>query len=211
MNSHLTKPSFKSFSAISLAVITWFTIFLQLYLTTESISNFFSYFTILCNLLIAVSLTIASISPKSKAGIFFSSLSVQTAIALYIFIVSLVYNLVLRGIWVFSGWQLFVDNMLHVVNPILYILFWLFFRTKGTLKWQDGLYWIVFPLSYLIYSLIRGSLINWYPYPFLNAAKLGYTKVLANISIMLIVFLVAGLILIFITQSIKNKKLVETA
>lgn len=184
--------------------LAWFAILFQLYLT-ESTANFFSYFTILCNLLIAVSLTASLFFPKSTVGVFFSKLSVQTPIALYIFIVSVVYNLVLRGILILSGWNLVLDNMLHVIIPILYIIFWIFFRTKGSLKWQDGIYWIVFPFLYLVYSLIRGSIVNWYPYPFLNAAKFGYAKVFENIAIMLIVFLVSGLVLISITRFIENK------
>ncbi len=208
MQPTINKLNAKKISACTLACLAWFSIILQLYLTTGTISNFFSYFTVLCNLQVALSLTISILIPKSKAGIFFSSLSVQSAIALYIFIVSIVYNLVLRGILVLTGWQLFVDNMLHVVVPVLYILFWLFFRTKGVLKWRDIIYWICFPLIYLVYSLLRGSITKWYPYPFLNAIEYGYTKVFFNIFIILLVFLVAGLVLIFITRLIKNKNTV---
>ncbi len=28
--------------------------------------------------------------------------------------------------------------------------------------------WLAFPFGYLIYSLLRGAAINWYPYPFLD-------------------------------------------
>ena len=31
----------------------------------------------------------------------------------------------------------------------------------------------MFPLLYLVYVLIRGSIIGWYPYPFLNPAQAG--------------------------------------
>jgi len=96
--------------------------------------------------------------------------------------------------------------MVHVVNPILYILYCLFFRTEGNLKWRDGIKWIIFPFIYLIYSLVRGEMIDWYPYPFLNASKFGYSKVFLNIAIMLVIFLVAGMILIFITRLIKGKQ-----
>lgn len=124
---------------------------LQLYLTDQSLTNFFSYFTVLCNLLIAVSLTFSSLAPTSVLGQFFSRFSVQSAIGLYIFIVCLVYNLVLRGILTFTGWQLFVDIMLHVVVPILYLLYWAFFRKRGALIWRDAVLWILFPLLYLIF------------------------------------------------------------
>lgn len=147
--------------------------------------------------------------PCIRWGRFFSRLSVQSAIGLYIFIVCLVYNLVLRGILTLTGWQLFVDTMLHVVVPVLYLLYWAFFRTKGTLKWQNGVIWILFPFFYLVYSLIRGPIVSWYPYPFLNAGKLGYNKVMLNIGVMLAIFLVAGLVLIFLTRLTKNKSAAE--
>lgn len=169
--------------------------------------NYFSYFTTLCNFLIAVSLTFSILIPKSRLGTFFSNLSVQSAIALYIFIVSLVYNTVLRGIVLLTGWQYTLDNMVHVIIPILYIIYWLLFRYREILKWSAVFYWIIFPAIYLIYSMVRGAIIGWYPYPFLNAAKLGYPKVFQNICTMLIVFLFGGLILILITRLIKKNQI----
>ncbi len=195
--------NFKTIFASTLALFTWFCIILQFYISSDKFINIISYFTILCNSLIAVSLSFSTFFPKTKLGAFFSSLSVKTAIALYIFIVFVVYNTVLRGIWKPTGWQLFLDNMLHVLIPILYILSWLFFVTKGKLNWNNGLYWLLFPLIYLIYSLIRGAIVNWYPYPFLNAVKLGYNQVIINIIIMLFVFLISGSALI----AINNKSL----
>lgn len=201
------KPfSIKNVFGISVAIIAWFSLGFQFYVTDITITYYLSYFTTLCNLLIALCLTFSILFPNTRPGVFFSSLSVQSAIALYIFIVSLVYNLVLRGIWVLTGWQYILDNMVHVVIPILYIFYWLFFRTKGVLQWKAGFLWVIFPFMYLVYSLVRGSMIKWYPYPFLDAAKFGYAKVFLNIGVMLIVFLVAGFILISITRSLKKVK-----
>lgn len=204
MRSLINQSVAKNIYTVILACIAWFAIVLQLCLTTGSVTNFFSYFTILSNLLVAISLSFSFLWPASKTGIFFSGLSVQSAIALYIFIVGIVYNFVLRGIESFTGWQLIVDNLLHVVVPVLYVLYWVLFRSGGILKWRDGIYWIYFPLIYLIYSLIRGAFIHWYPYPFLNAAKFGYGKVFLNIAMIIGVFLVAGLLLIVINRSFKK-------
>ena len=187
------------------AFLTWFSIVFQYYLTTGSIANLFSYFTILCNLLVALSLSFSIFFPKTKTGIYFSSISVQTAIALYIFIVALVYNSVLRGLLLLEGWQILVDNMLHVVIPILYLLYWFFFVPKAYLNWKNGMYWTLFPFLYLIYSLIRGAIVQWYPYPFLNAAKYGYEQVIFNVGIMLLVFFSAGAILIVVNNKVIRK------
>lgn len=197
--------SFKTIFASILALLAWFCVILQFYISTDKFVNVISYFTIMCNSLIAVSLTFSPFFPKTKLGIFFSNFSVKTAIALYIFIVFVVYNSVLRGIWKPTGWQLFLDNMLHVAIPILYILYWTCFVTKGKLTWKNGFYWLLFPLIYLIYSLIRGSIANWYPYPFLNAENLGYNQVFINSIIMLFVFLISGSLLIAINNKFEKK------
>lgn len=196
---------------ILLAALAWFAILLQLYLTTGSIINFFSYFTILSNLLVACSLTVCLLFPQSTAGVFFSKLSVQTAITLYIFIVGLVYNLVLRGLVPLQGWGWMVDNLLHVAVPVFYVLYWLLYRTRGRLKWSDGLYWTLFPLAYLMYSLLRGAATSWYPYPFLNAHTFGYPKVMVNVVVMIAAFFIVGLALIALNNFLSKGKQVAAA
>lgn len=195
----------KRLSGIILAFIAWFGIILQMYITAENYFNVFSYFTILSNILVAVGLTCATLIPHTKLGKYFSSISVESAIALYIFIVGLVYNLVLRGIWEPKGWQLVADNLLHVIIPALYMLYWLAFMPKGALNWKDGIVWAYFPLAYLIYSLIRGHLMGWYPYPFLNVTKLGYQKVFINSGLMVVAFVVVGFLLIAFNKFLGKK------
>jgi hypothetical protein len=197
----------KRICAITLSVITWFSVTLQLYLTDGSFFNFISYFTILSNILVAISLMASVLFPSTTLGKYFISIKVQSAIALYIFIVGMVYNLVLRGIWSPTGWQLVVDNLLHVAVPILYVLYWLIFVAKGTLNWLDGLAWAYFPLAYLIYSLVRGHFVKWYPYPFLDVSKLGYQKVFINSGFMVLAFVIVGFVLIGINKILGKKQL----
>lgn len=191
---------------IALALISWFAVLLQLVILKESIFNFISYFTILCNLLVATSLTAKIIAPNTKLGSYFSLVTALTGIALNIFIVGLVYNTVLRGIWEPKGWQLVADNLLHVIVPVLYVLYWIVFVPKGTLRWKDGLSWIYFPMLYLVYSLIRGYFVGWYPYPFLNVIQFGYTQVFINAGFVVIAFLFFGAVLIGLDRIMKASK-----
>ena len=135
---HANTNSKKVFECIT-AVTAFFAIGLQAYLTTGSIGNLFSYFTILTNLLVAITVTANLIFPKTNVGNFFNRPTVITSIALYIFIVALVYNTVLRGLVTFNGWNLFVDILLHVIIPILYIIYWFMYVSKGTLQFKHGL------------------------------------------------------------------------
>lgn len=205
MSNNLKNSKKKRMFGAGLAIFGWFCVILQFCIATETFANVISYFTILCNLLITVSLTFSILFPLTKLGIFFSKLTVQTAITLYIFIVFIIYNTVLRGLLILSGWDLFLDNMLHVVIPILYILYWVIFIEKKKLQWKTGLYWMIFPAIYLVYSLIRGSVISWYPYPFLNAEKFGYDKIFINILLMMLVFFVSGFALIFINNKLEKR------
>ncbi len=198
----------KKISTIILALIAWFGLGLQLYLTfqttantgfssVKTITNFLSYFTILSNILAALTLTTSLTGP----GSFFSRTTVQSAIAAYIFIVFVVYNLVLRGIWQPQGWQLLADNLLHVAVPVLYISWWRIFAPKQVLLWKDLFPWLIFPAGYLIYSLVRGPMANWYPYPFLDVAKHGYGQVALNSFFVFVAFVLVSLGAIAVNRS----------
>ena len=191
------------------ATSAWAAVILQFVYNKGTIFNFFSYFTILTNLLVAASLTCVLLIPNTKFGRLFSLLTAQTGVALYIAIVAIVANTLLVGLVDLSGIEWVLDKMLHVVNPILYLVFWWFFRTKGTLHLHDGIYWLVYPVLYLVYTMIRGAVLHWYPYPFLNADKLGYGRVSLNIGVMLLVFLAAGLLLVYFTRAIRRQPVME--
>jgi hypothetical protein len=92
-----------------------------------------SYFTILTNLLVAVVAT-ASLASRRSDG-FFTRPNTESATAVYIAIVGIIYSLLLRALWEPTGLQLAVDVALHDVIPILYLVYWVAFVPKGTLSW----------------------------------------------------------------------------
>ena len=55
-----------------------------------------------------------------------------------------------------------------------------------------GLAWLLYPLAYLVYTLIRGAEVDWYPFPFLDVSQHGYGGVLLNCAGMLIGFVAAA-------------------
>ena len=196
----------KKYYEVAVMLISWFALLLQFVILKDTIPNFFSYFTILSNLLVAISLTVVIFASKTKIGDIFSLPTTSSAIALYILIVGLVYNLVLRGIWDPKGWQLVADNLLHVAVPVLYFIYWLIFILKGTLNWKDGIAWTYFPLAYLTYSLIRGHFVSWYPYPFLDVNELGYLQVFINVVFIVIAFVIFSSLMIGFNKLMKRKK-----
>ena len=202
--------------AATLALLEWFALALQFYLTLnlslangmsllQGTANYFSYFTILSNLIVALVLTGSRWSPNSRWGSCFARPTTQSAAAVYITIVGLVYSLVLRGIWDPQGLQKLVDVLLHDLLPVLYLVFWFAFVQKNKLRWVDALWWLVFPTLYCGYLLVRGSRTGWYPYPFLHAANLGYAGVARNGFMLLFAFLALGLVLIAIAKGLSRR------
>lgn len=162
---------------------------------TRSI-NFFSYFTILTNTLTALALTLPWLAPQSVLGQFFSRPAVRTAIATYMIIVMAVVYFVLRHLTNLQGWDLVADILLHYVMPVLFVIDWLFFVPKGTLKLKDTPAWLAYPIVYLVWTFIHGAASGFYPYPFLNNNELGMARVLLNEVGLLVMFLALGFILV---------------
>ncbi|SHN10587.1 Pr6Pr family membrane protein [Mucilaginibacter sp. OK098] len=192
-------------------IVTWFALVLQFsisipaYLAAgrslcSTLVQLYSYYTILSNLLMVVCLTIILIAPTSALGHFFLKRTVLTSIALYITIVALIYNIVLRNLWHMEGLFKLANELLHVVNPILFIIYWFAFVPKAGLKYRDVLPWLWFPLIYFIYVLIRGAISGDYPYPFLNAEKSGYAQVMLNALILLPVIWGLGALYVLIAR-----------
>ena len=158
--------------------------------------NFFSYFTILTNLLAALALTLPVIAPQSAFGQFFSKPTVRTAITAYIIIVMTIVYFVLRLLTNLTGWDLVADVILHYVIPILFVIDWLFLVPRETLKAKDTFGWLAYPIVYLVWTFIHGAYSGFYPYPFLNNGELGIAPVLLNEAGLLIVFLILGFVLV---------------
>ncbi len=197
-----------------LTLTVWFALILQFYLhmisgaaaSLELLIRFFSYFTIDSNLLIALCSTFVLCFPKTKIGEFFATPSAKTAITMYITVVMLIYNAVLRFIWVLEGWSIIANELLHVIVPLMFLFYWVYFVPKHQLKWSNIWLWLLYPLLYTIFALVRGSFADFYPYPFLNIAKFGLEKVLINCVMITLLFALLAIIFVAIGKR-RSKRL----
>ena len=189
------------------ALLGWLGLLLQLYLMIVqsppgaaavgvTIVDYLSFFTILSNLLVTLTLTFAGWMPNCKLGAFFSRSQVQAAVAVYIIIVGVIYTLLLRHLWNPQGAQKVADMLLHDFVPAVYASYWLIFAPKSGLRWKDAVTWLAYPGAYLIYLLLRGALSGKYPYPFIDVSQLGYLHTFLNAAGFLVIFLGLGLIVV---------------
>lgn len=176
------------------AVIAWFAVVAQIvttYVGAETNSllaalGLFNYFTILSNTIVAISFSLMSYGLKKGL---FASHAAQTAIAVYIIVVGIVYSLLLRNTWNPQGFQKVVDELLHTVVPVIYVVYWFVFTPKRIVKYSQIWLWLIFPALYLTYSLVKGAVFGNFPYPFLNASSLGWLNVIL-VSLLLTLFVI---------------------
>lgn len=154
--------------------------------------KYFSFFTVLTNSLVAVYFAYQALKKEGTMG-WFDKPGILTAITVYITVVGLVYNLVLRKIDPSEGLARVNTEIFHCIMPLLVIMFWLLYEKKGVTPYRSVSQWILYPLIYAVYTLIHGDFAGYYPYPFVDVNALGLPRVLLNMAVLLVIFLVFSL------------------
>jgi hypothetical protein len=177
------------------AALAWFALLAQFPITVAQSGLvtgtiiYFSFFTILSNLLVALAFT-APLLPGNQLG-FFLRPAVRTAIAVYILVVSAIFITLLRKLFHPVGLGYYVNILLHYIDPPFYLIDWLLFVPKRGLRFGTIPAMLIFPLLFAAWTLLHGAATGWYPYPFMDAAKFGYQRVFINILFLAALF--AGL------------------
>jgi hypothetical protein len=160
--------------------------------------EYFSYFTIQTSLIAVVTLSVSGwfswTGRKETRVLNVVRLSTVT----FTVVATLVYNLLLRGLaddpkdggYV---WPVLPNEILHVWAAIFMLIDWMLSSRRINLRIRTIFWVLVFPLAWLIYSVIRGLIVNWWPYWFINPNEpAGITGMLTYIlAIMLFLLTVA--------------------
>jgi hypothetical protein len=191
------------------AAVGWFGLILQLVLLLTGDSelsvgmrlvNFFSYFTIISNLLSAIVLTVAALGGRGGAIGFFARPGVIAGVAIYMTVTFIIYWTILSSLWAPEGWDYVANLVLHGIMPVLLVGHWLLFVGKGALTFRRVPWFLAFPVGYAIYTLIRGPVVDWYPYPFIDASALTTSELIVNIVAVTAGFLVLGVIYVLLDR-----------
>jgi hypothetical protein len=169
--------------------------------------NFFSYFTILTNLFVAIVLVVSAINlirrkpPTETDDIIRGSATGSIAI------VGIVFGLLLSQMD--SGMIPWTNFVAHYLMPVIMVLDWLLHPPQSKLLLKHIWFWLIYPLTYLIYSLIRGAATNWYPYWFIdpNQSPRGWTGVALFATAITLGFILVSFALLRLGNKLKRKVL----
>ena len=177
--------------------------------TLGYIALFFSYFTILSNIFVAIVLYKGAQAGLKKKKLP-SRIEWLRGFAVFcIATTGIIYTFFLRGPAGFTH----VENVLpwtnlvfHSIMPVVMALDWVFFPPKHVVRWTAIIYWIMLAAVYALYAEALGRVSDIYPYFFLDPTKLnGYAGVArACVSFIPFLLVIGGIIVL--ANKIRTRK-----
>ncbi|TFD05487.1 MULTISPECIES: Pr6Pr family membrane protein [unclassified Cryobacterium] len=141
--------------------------------TTFAIANFFSYFTVqsaIASIFVFVAAAVVALR-RSTDPAWLDML--RAMVTTYILVSGVVYGII---VWQSSSANYSIEvpwssQLLHFVIPVLALIDWIVDPFKARLPWRYLGWAIVFPVFWLVFTLLRGPIVGWYPYFFLDARQ----------------------------------------
>jgi hypothetical protein len=148
--------------------------------------NVFVFFTIQSNILVGIGTGMLALG-RARPTTWFRAVRLTGLVG--IALTFIVFHAVLRDLQDLTGNAALADFLLHTVSPVLCVGGWLWFgprgQTSATVVWWS----LAFLLAWGTFTLIRGHIIEWYPYPFMDPIDSGYVRVVVNLVIVGAVFI----------------------
>lgn len=145
--------------------------------TATRLVRFCSYLTIWGNVLVAWS-AFTLVTGRDRDSRTWRVLRLDTVVL--IAAIAVVHFFFLRPLLDLHGADYLADKLLHMVVPAIAVLGWLAFGPRRRTVWSDLLPFLLVPVLWLAYTLVRGAFVDWYPYPFLDVNEHGYGVVVLN-------------------------------
>jgi hypothetical protein len=144
--------------------------------------DFFSYFTVQSNLLaMTVLATALSRETFPRHWQFF-----RGGVTCYAVVTAITYELFLTST-PFQVLGNLPNLIMHVITPSVLVWFWISYPPDIRLPRRASVVWPVYPVLYVVYTLVRGGVVGWYPYDFLDpTADGGYGRVLGSVLLLLL-------------------------
>ncbi len=162
--------------------------------------NSFIAFTMQTNLIVTVWFTLAILWHNKPETLEKITGLLKGAFTLYITITFIFFAVLLAPFYQPTGWAAFSNLVLHYITPIAFIVDWILTETKLRYKWKYLLYWILYPLGYLVFAFIHGTFTGNYIYYFIDISALGILGYVLFVSILITAGIVIGSVYIAINR-----------
>ena len=165
--------------------------------------DFFSYFTILSNIVVIIVL-LALWRGRIRPTPVWRALRMDSL--LMITVTGLIFVIVLAPDVHLQGLQYVTNTIEHYITPVLTILTFLVWGPRRWFRVATVFTALIIPLAWVAYALARGAVIDAYPYGFLDVATLGWGKALVNIGGVLVLGIVLGFIYLGLDRLLSRRR-----
>lgn len=177
----------------------------------HSIFNFFCYFTNLSNIMISIVFIVSALRLVSgRKDPSDSDVAIRGGVVVYIVFVGVVFNTILADtdLGALIPW---VNVVVHMIIPVAGIVDWLIWAPRRHLPFRVALWWMIWPAAYSIFSVARGAIDGFYPYPFFNpSVSGGYGGVALWCLVLVVAFFVLAVLVRWI-GNLRHRSLNTTA
>ena len=157
-------------------------------------ANFFSYFTVLSNIGAAVVLGAFAVEPELESRTSFGL--ARGAVTLYMAVTGIVYNVLLAPTAADVSTNLeWVNVIVHMVGPAVVVVDYLVDPPPHEPSVGEAATWLIFPAVWLTYTMVRGPIVDWYPYPFLDPDLHSVMSIVSTCVAILVAFVILGALL----------------
>jgi hypothetical protein len=157
------------------------------------IVRFFSYFTIESNILVLVVAALVALGAARGGGFALAHLDALIGIT----VTGIVFAAILAPDQEHIGLS---SVLLHYVSPPLALLLWLALGPWGARSWRVIGVALLWPLAYLVWTVVHGAISDWYPYGFIDAGELGAGRMLRNALLVLLFGVALGIAVIAVDR-----------
>jgi len=175
--------------ALIFAIVGWVTLTSRLTLSVLNgnetslitVIRFFSYFTVLTNMLVAIYFTNIALKNASQKNTVWNKAGTLTALATLMTLVAIVYHIMIAPSRNITGLPLLLSSILHTWLPIAIVVFWYRYENMRNVRPKQLLYWLLYPTFYTFYVLLKGYFSGFYPYFFFDITTIGLQQVIVNL------------------------------
>ncbi len=157
----------------------------------------FSFFTIDSNVLVLVLCVLLALRFERTSRLW---LVLHLTTLLSIVVTGTVFGLILAPGLQLRDEAVIATNLFHLVSPLLFTIGWLAFGPRRQWRWSLVPLAFVLPVAWLVYTFVRGAIVGWYPYPFLDVTISGLPTALIGAGLVVVYAAVLAVIVLVIDR-----------
>ena len=185
--------------------LSWFTMMANALISFEYFIFTFISYTMQTNLMVSVWWTLAIIWHNNPEKLKKLSGVLKGAFTLYITVTFVIFALLLSMYYQPTGFAAFMNLIVHYIIPIAFIIDWILTEREIKYEWRYLLYFLSYPLCYLVFAEIYGTFTGNYLYYFLDLNASGITGFIFYIIFLVTFFIAVGCLYIAINRKRMNE------